>query len=101
MQSPSYKFKAKVWIYPSMQGGQWHFVSLPKKESAAIKKTFAKTRRGFGSLRVTATIGKTTWNTSIFPEKLGTYLLPIKSEVRRKEDFGDKDVVTVDIKVLG
>ena len=41
-------------------------------------------RRGFGSVRVSATTGVTTWKTSIFPDgKTGTYLLPVKKAVRQ------------------
>lgn len=42
-------------------------------------------RRGFGSIRVEAQIGKTAWRTSVFPTKEGTYLLPVKESVRDKE----------------
>jgi hypothetical protein len=70
----------------------WHFVTLPKKESDEIKKNFGAKKRGWGSLRVTATIGKTTWKTSIFPDKkAGAYLLPLKAEVRKKEGIGEGD----------
>lgn len=43
---------------------------------------------GWGSLPVTAVIGKTSWKTSIFPDKkIGAYLLPLKSEIRKKENI--------------
>ena len=65
----------------------WHFVTLPKKQSEIIKKTFGAMRRGWGSLPVVATIGKTGWETSIFPDKkTGAYLLPLKADVRKKEN---------------
>ena len=39
---------------------------------------------GFGSVRVEATIGGSTWRTSIFPSD-DAYILPIKKAVREAE----------------
>ena len=87
-------FKAKVWIYPG--GGTWHFVSVDKKDGLKIKKyQTGKLRRGWGAVKVSVTLGKSKWITSIFPVKDGSYLLPIKSEIRRKEDVFDTDTVNI------
>ncbi len=54
-----------------------------------------------GSLPVIATIGKTIWKTSIFPDKkICSYLLPLKAEVRKKELLreGDKIKLSLEIK---
>ncbi len=64
--------RAKVWLYPGMAG--WHFVTLPKKQSAEIKKSFGELTRGWGSLPVMVTIlwsgtgqvGKTSWKNLFF-----------------------------------
>jgi len=47
-------------------------------------------RRGFGSVKVTAQIGDTRWQTSLFPQKSGGWFLPVKKPVRLAEglDFG-------------
>lgn len=95
-----YKISSIVWLYPGEQGA-WHFVNVPKKQSKDIKEKFGKSRRGFGSLPVEASIGKTSWETSIFPDKKSeTYLLPLKASVRKKEKFGDKDKITFVIKIV-
>ena len=97
MKSHEYTIKAKVWIYPGMVGN-WHFVNVDKKTSAKIKESQSdKKRRGWGSVRVRATLGKSTWKTSIFPDKDGTYLLPLKKEVRTKEEIVEGDVITFSI----
>lgn len=94
-----YKIKSEVWLYPGMAG--WHFVSVPKKESAEIKKNFSSVKRGWGSLPVSVTIGKTEWNTSIFPDKkTETYLLPVKASVRKKEGIFAGDNTVLIIKIL-
>lgn len=51
--------------------------------------------RGFGSVRVEATVGGTTWRTSVFPDSRGgSYVLPVKRAVREAEDLDDGDQVT-------
>ena len=52
-----YRFKVKVWLYPGMAA--WHFVTLPKKESDEIKAIYGGMKKGFGSLPVVVSIGKT------------------------------------------
>ncbi len=96
-----YKLKSEVWLYPG-ESANWHFISVPKRESEEIKKNFAKNQRGWGSLPVMVTIGKTSWKTSIFPDKKsGTFLLPLKADVRKKEGIykGDKISFTLEIRV--
>jgi hypothetical protein len=91
----TYTFSSKVWLYPGMAG--WHFVGVPKTESAMIKAG-VKVKAGFGSVPVTVTIGKTVWDTSIFPDnRSGQYLLPLKAIVRKKEEIMADDEVTINI----
>lgn len=93
------KLKAKVWLYPGGTAA-WHFVTVPKKESMALKKKFGANARGWGSLPVTVTIGKTKWDTSIFPDrKSSTYILPLKASVRRTEGLFEGDTAVFSLKV--
>lgn len=74
---------------------------LPKKLSAEIKERFGGMTRGFGSLPVQVTIGKTVWKTSIFPDnQVGAYLLFIKIEVRRNEKITVDDNVNIRIEIV-
>jgi len=94
----AYTLRGNVWLWPG--DAPWHFVSVDKKTSKEIRETYGNNARGFGSLPVIATIGKTTWTTSIFPErKTYMYMLPIKAAVRKKEDIYDGDTVTFTIKI--
>lgn len=53
-------------------------------------------KRGFGSVRISALIGNTSWQTSIFPDKKsGCYFLPLKADVRKKEKLIDGQTVSV------
>ncbi len=98
-RTPVYTFTAKLWLYPG-ETANWHFLTLPKKEGALIKEQYAPHRRGFGSLPVSVTIGATSWDTSIFPDRQsGSYLLPIKASVRKKEELLPEDKVTCTINI--
>ncbi len=101
-----YKIRAAVWLYPgtiqrgSGQVAPWHFVTVPKKESAEIKSKFGKSAKAWGSIPVQVTAGKTSWKTSIFPErKSGAYLLPLKSEVRKKEGIRNGNKIALFVKI--
>lgn len=95
----NYTFTSELWIYSGQ--GAWHFVTLPSDMSKEIKENFSTGQKGFGSIRVEATIGDFTWNTSIFPDnKLNAYLLPIKAEARKKTGISDGDRVTTSIALL-
>jgi hypothetical protein len=55
-------------------------------------------KRGFGSARVTVTIGETVWQTSIFPEKQsGGWFLPVKKAVRDAEELDEGALVRAEI----
>ena len=79
----TFEFSAPLWQYPGE--GSWYFVTVPAELSDDIAELTAGVRKGFGSVRVTATIGSSTWQTSVFPSKSGTYLLPVKKPVRTAE----------------
>lgn len=85
---------AKLWLYPG-ESANWHFLTIPKNIGEKIKEKYRPLTKGFGSLPVEVTIGKTTWKTSIFPDRrTGTYFLPIKAKVRKQEDLYVDDEVT-------
>lgn len=90
MKHTQYNIEAKVWLYPGMAG--WHFVTIPKDISDDIKKLFGDRAKSWGSLPVEITVRSTTWKTSIFPDKKeGAYLLPLKKEIRIKENISIGD----------
>ena len=99
MKRKTYKVSTKVWLWPA-QTAAWHFVTVPKKESAEIKEAIGGNAKGFGSVPVEVTIGKTTWHTSVFPDrKSGAYVLPLKAKVRRDEDIEVNDEITFALKI--
>ena len=75
-------------------------MNVDKEEAGIIKNNFGKYARGFRSLKVRAKIGKTEWLTSIFPDKTGIYLLPLKASLRKKEDVFAGDTINFQIEIL-
>ena len=57
-------------------------------------------RRGFGSVKVAVTLGESRWQTSLFPNKDGSWFLPIKAPVRRAEEIAEGDDVEVELELL-
>ncbi len=99
MAESQFEFEAKVWEHTGKAA--WFFVSLPEPIADDIEGRFGHRAKGFGSLRVEVAIGKTTWQTSIFPDnKRGTYLLPVKKAVRQAEALGDGSTATIALGVI-
>jgi hypothetical protein len=95
-----YLFDAELWLWDARQNDSWTFVNLPGEASAEIREIAGAFPRGFGSVRVTATIGSTTWTTSIFPDtKAGVYVLPLKKAVRTAEKVEAGDTATVKVEL--
>lgn len=88
---------AVVWEWNGK--GAWHFVTIPIDFADTIQSYIASSgikRAGFGSVRATVTLGSTTWETSLFPDKKSeSYLLPLKKAVRTKEHISVGDTITL------
>lgn len=71
-------------------------------------------RRGFGSVKVIATIGETQWKTSVFPQKVTSdetcaggvaqnrknWILLVSKKVMRAEDLAPGDDIGVELSLL-
>jgi hypothetical protein len=96
-----FTFDAQLWLWDARRGESWTFVSLPVAASEEIRELAGATARGFGSVRVRATVGDATWATSIFPDGArGSYSLPIKKAVRTAEALAVGDTVTVTVELV-
>ena len=72
----------------------YHFVTVPDEQAEEINDIAADVSYGWGMIPVAATIGRTTWKTSLWP-KDGRYVIPLKDAVRRAERVELGDAVTV------
>jgi hypothetical protein len=103
----TFQHTAPLWLWTTDKApASWHFITIDGDVGDAIKATSIMRRlegnraRGFGSMKVTATIGGTTWSTSIFPAKdVGGWMLPVKAAVRKAEGIAVGDVVEVTLLV--
>ena len=91
-------FEARLRLWDARKHDSWTFVDLPTDLADEIADAAEGVSRGFGSVRVEATIGTTTWRTSIFPGA-ETYVLPIKAAVRRRESVEAGDVARVRLRL--
>ncbi len=89
-----------LWRWSGGDGGSWFFLTIDGEAGEALSATRMMRRletgavRGFGSIRVSARIGDSCWLTSVFPQKDGGWLLPVKAAIRRAQGIGEGDVVS-------
>jgi hypothetical protein len=97
MDDGPHRVDGVLWQSPDPRA--WTFLTLPEPLSDELRA--AHWLRGFQSLRVRATLGQTTWITSIFPSRdSGAFLLPVKSAVRFAENAHDGDRVSVLLDII-
>jgi Domain of unknown function (DUF1905) len=96
---------ATLWIWSSDKApASWHFLTIDGEAGEAIhalalmRRLETGRRRGWGAMKVTARVGGTEWQTSIFPEKDSKgWLLPVKAAVRKTEGLVVGDIVEVTV----
>ncbi len=76
----------------------YFFIAVPEGPSREIKSISHLVTYGWGVIPVRARIGRTKFETSLFP-KDGRYLLPLKVVVRKAENLAEGDEVTVQMEV--
>ncbi len=89
--------RGPVWLWQGSDGapvkGSWYFLTIDGETASAIRAA-AVNAAAWGSVYVEATIGGTTWRTSLFPSKqAGGWLLPLKAAVRKAEKIAEGSVV--------
>ena len=95
---------ATLWLWTTDKApASWHFLTIEGEVADDIRlaalMTYGK-RRGFGSVKVTATIRETSWSTSLFPHKeSGGWILPVKASVRKAQGLIAGDEVAVVLRV--
>ena len=96
------QFESELWVWRSDSGSGWHFITLPEAARDAVNSEIEGIpRKGFGSVKVRVTIGKSTFETSLFPAKeYGSYLLPVKATVRKANSLYAGDEVKVALEPL-
>ena len=97
----------RLWIWTTDKAqASWHFLTIDGEVAEAIhalalmRRLEGGRKRGWGSMKVRATVGDTDWETSIFPAKeMVGWLLPVKAAVRKAEGLVAGDMVEVVVEV--
>lgn len=89
--------RGPVWLWRGADGepakAAWYFLTIDGETASAIRAS-AVNAAAWGSVYVEATIGGTTWRTSLFPSKAhGGWLLPVKAMVRKAEKIAEGTVI--------
>lgn len=93
-----YEFLGKLWKDQSSAG--WFFISIPKNISKEIRENLQWQEEGWGRMKASAFIKEIKWDTAIwFDTKMNTYLLPVKSEIRKKACLKSDDEIIVNISI--
>ncbi|SNY66383.1 DUF1905 domain-containing protein [Paractinoplanes atraurantiacus] len=90
------EFAGEIWFWRGP--APWHFVTVPEDECREIEAASSLVSYGWGMIPVSARIGDTGWTTSLWP-KDGRYIVPIKTDVRRKEGLDVGETVTVRLRI--
>lgn len=91
-------FSGELWFWRGPS--PFHFITVPEEESAEIHAVSSLVTYGWGVIPVVATVGKTSWPTSLFP-KDGGYAVPVKASVRKDErlELGQNVHITLALSV--
>ncbi|MFZ5820352.1 MAG: DUF1905 domain-containing protein [Chloroflexota bacterium] len=76
----------------------WFFVAVPELQSRDLKSISNLVTYGWGVIPVHVRIGRTEFETSLFP-KDGLYLVPIRASVRKAEKLSEGDKISVRLEV--
>lgn len=88
-----------LWLW-SGDSASWHFLTVPEDLSGEIRAESLARSGGFGSVRVEVRIDDVSWRTSVFPQKSGGYILPVKKEVRSRAGIVAGDEVSFELEIL-
>ena len=91
-----FRFEADViyWRGPS----PFFFAPIPPLYAAQLRQVSKLVTYGWGMVPVEATIGGVVFHTSLYP-KDETYLLPLKTDVRRKTNITAGDSISVEMTI--
>jgi hypothetical protein len=93
---PTFRFETRIiyWRGPS----PYFYAPVPAEHAGELRRITRLVTYGWGMTPVNARIGEVAFYTALFP-KDGTYLVPLKAEVRRRADITAGDVIQVELTV--
>ena len=85
LEKDTFPVTGPVEVFP--QKGGWFYVSVPKKYTEMTKDLADRCL-----VAITATVGSSSWSTSLLPMGDGTQFIALPAKIRKKEqiELGDK-----------
>lgn len=100
----TFQTEGPIWIWTGSgktgepAKGRWYFLGITGECAVQIRAASSGRAGGWGSVKVSATIGSSTWTTSLFPsQSAGGYILPLKAAIRKKEGLAEGNTVAVSL----
>ncbi len=90
------EFSGTIWFWKGP--APWYFVTVPEPQCHDLRAIVRHVTYGWGMIPVQAKIGKTRWDTSLFP-KDGQYIVPIKTAIRKAEKLDEGDEITIQLTI--
>ena len=90
------EFTGEVWFWRGP--APHHFLSVPDELCGGIEHASALITYGWGMVAVTARLGSSQWATSLWP-KDGGYIVPLRKDVRSREQVDLGDTVSVGLTI--
>lgn len=90
------EFTGELWYWRGPS--PYHFITVPEGVCVGLRAVSALVTYGWGMIPVKVGIGKSAFETSLFPRD-GGYVVPIKDVVRNAEGLADGDTVTVELAI--
>ena len=83
-----YKVTDTVQLFPQQAG--WHYIAVPTNITQQLTPLANR-----GLIAISATLGNTSWQTSLLPKGDGTHFIPLSKQVRKAEDISLGDTITI------
>jgi hypothetical protein len=90
------EFAGELWHWRGPS--PYHFITVPEDVCVALRAISGVVSYGWGMVPVSVRIGKSSFETSLFP-KDGGFVVPIKDAVRRAEELTLGDIVTIEMAI--
>jgi len=90
------EFAGELWYWRGPS--PFHFIAVPDEGCVALRALAPVVSYGWGMIPVRVRIGRTRWETSLFP-KDGRYVVPVKDVVRAAEGLEVGDIAALELTI--
>jgi hypothetical protein len=98
MDAVDLEFSGELWFWRGP--APWYFVTVPDQLCRELQDASSSVSYGWGMIPVEAQVGRSVWETSLFP-KDGRYIVPVRANIRRAENLEEGDTISVQLTLRG